>query len=59
MTTGYSAQPLAGELSLENGLRAWWCTMPDKFRAETGREGPAGDSVDRLKLVIRKELRTA
>lgn len=41
MTTGYSGTPLAQKLSLRDGLRTWWCAMPDAVRAEIERDGPA------------------
>lgn len=34
MTAGYSGTPLAQKLSLKDGMRAWWCGMPDTVRAE-------------------------
>ena len=39
MTAGYSGTPLAQKLSLKDGLRTWWCGMPDSVRAEIEREG--------------------
>ena len=39
MTAGYSGTPLARKLSLRDGLRTWWCGMPDSVRAEIEREG--------------------
>ena len=39
MTAGYSGTPLAQKLSLRDGLRTWWCGMPDSVRAEIEREG--------------------
>lgn len=39
MTVGYSGTPLARKLSLKDGLRAWWCGMPDGVRAEIEQEG--------------------
>ncbi|MBA3510780.1 hypothetical protein [Sphingomonas sp.] len=41
MTAGYSGTPLARKLSLEPGLRTWWCGMPDGVRAEIERDAPA------------------
>lgn len=41
MSAGYSGTPLARKLSLKDGLRAWWCGMPDSVRAEIEREGLA------------------
>ena len=41
MTTGYSGTPLAQKLSLKDGLRTWWCGMPDSVRAEIVRDAPA------------------
>ena len=39
MTAGYSGTPLARKLSLKDGLRTWWCGMPDAVRAEIERDG--------------------
>ena len=41
MTAGYSGTPLAQKLSLKDGLRTWWCGMPDSVSAEIERDGPA------------------
>jgi len=41
VAAGYSGTPLAQKLSLKDGLRAWWCGMPDSVRAEIERDGPA------------------
>jgi hypothetical protein len=41
MTAGYSATPLAQKLSLRDGLRTWWCGMPDSVRVEIESEAPA------------------
>ena len=41
MTAGYSGTPLAQKLSLKDGLRTWWCGMPDSVRSEIERDGPA------------------
>jgi hypothetical protein len=41
VTTGYSGTPLAQKLSLKEGLRTWWCGMPDSVRAEIERGGVA------------------
>jgi hypothetical protein len=41
VSAGYSGTPLARKLSLKDGLRAWWCGMPDSVRAEIEREGLA------------------
>jgi hypothetical protein len=38
VTAGYSATPLAQKLSLKDGLRTWWCGMPDAVRAEIERD---------------------
>jgi hypothetical protein len=46
MTTGYSGTPLARKLSLKDGMRTWWCNMPDSVRAEIGREGLALEMLD-------------
>jgi hypothetical protein len=34
LTAGYSGTPQAQKLSLKDGMRAWWCGMPDTVRAE-------------------------
>jgi hypothetical protein len=39
MTVGYSGTPLAQKLSLKDGLRTWWCGMPDSVRANIESEG--------------------
>ena len=41
MATGYSGTALAQKLSLKDGLRTWWCGMPDSVRAEIERDGRA------------------
>ena len=41
MTAGYSGTPLARKLSLKDGLRTWWCRMPDSVRSEIARENIA------------------
>ena len=41
MTAGYSGTPLAKKLSLKDGLRTWWCGMPESVRGEIEREGLA------------------
>ena len=41
MTAGYSGTPLARKLSLKDGLRTWWCGMPDSVRAEIEQESLA------------------
>jgi len=41
VTAGYSATPLAQKLSLKDGLRTWWCQMPDTVRAEIERDNIA------------------
>ena len=46
MTAGYSGTPLARKLSLKDGLRTWWCGMPDAVRAEIEREGLALQLLD-------------
>ena len=46
MTAGYSGTPLAQKLSLKDGLRTWWCNMPDSVRAEIERDGPALQLLD-------------
>ena len=39
MTSGYSATPLARKLSLKDGQRVWWDSMPDGVRSEIEAEG--------------------
>jgi hypothetical protein len=46
MSAGYSGTPLARKLSLKDGLRTWWCGMPDAVRAEIEREGLALELLD-------------
>ena len=46
MTAGYSGTPLAQKLSLKDGLRTWWCGMPDSVRGEIGRAGLKLDLLD-------------
>ena len=46
MTAGYSTTPLAHKLSLKDGLRTWWCGMPDTVRAEIERDGTAVTLLD-------------
>ena len=46
MTAGYSGTPLAQKLSLKDGLRTWWCGMPDTVRAEIESDGPALNLLD-------------
>ena len=41
MSSGYSGTPLATKLSLKDGLRTWWCGMPDSVRAEIMASGVA------------------
>ena len=41
MTAGYSGTPLARKLSLRDGLRTWWCGMPESVRGEIEQEGLA------------------
>jgi hypothetical protein len=41
MAAGYSGTPLANKLSLKDGLRTWWCGMPDDVRTEILRDGLA------------------
>jgi hypothetical protein len=43
MSAGYSGTPLARKLSLKDGQRVWWDSMPDSVRAEVEREGLALD----------------
>jgi len=46
VTAGYSGTPLAQKLSLKDGLRTWWCGMPDTVRAEIESDGPALNLLD-------------
>ena len=46
MTAGYSGTPLSQKLSLKDGLRTWWCGMPDTVRAEIESDGPALNLLD-------------
>ena len=39
MTAGYSGTPLARKLSLKDGMRVWWDSMPDAVADEIQREG--------------------
>ena len=41
MTSGYSGTPLAKKLSLKDGMRVWWDSMPDSVRAEIDGSGVA------------------
>ena len=41
MPTGYSGTPLAKKLSLKDGMRVWWDSMPDSVRAEIDGSGIA------------------
>ncbi|HEX8125410.1 MAG TPA: hypothetical protein VF548_07505 [Allosphingosinicella sp.] len=43
MTSGYSGTPLARKLSLKDGQRVWWDSMPESVRSEIEREGLALD----------------
>jgi hypothetical protein len=45
-TAGYSGTPLAQKLSLKDGMRAWWCGMPDTVRAEIEGGGVAVTLLD-------------
>ena len=46
MTAGYSGTRLAQKLSLKDGLRAWWCGMPENVRAEVELDGPVLQLLD-------------
>ncbi len=46
MTAGYSGTPLARKLSLKDGLRTWWCGMPQSVRAEIESEELALELLD-------------
>ncbi len=46
MTAGYSGTPLAQKLSLKDGLRIWWCGMPDSVRSAIERDGLALQLLD-------------
>lgn len=39
--SGYSTTPLAKKLSLKDGMRVWWDSMPDSVRAEIRSSGLA------------------
>lgn len=39
MPAGYSGTPLARKLSLKDGMRVWWDSMPDSVADEIQREG--------------------
>jgi len=39
MSTGYSATPLARKLSLRDGMRVWWDSVPASVRDEIAAEG--------------------
>ena len=39
MTAGYSGTPLARKLSLKDGMRVWWDSMPEPVRKEIATEG--------------------
>ncbi|HEX8308024.1 MAG TPA: hypothetical protein VF645_06345 [Allosphingosinicella sp.] len=43
MAAGYSGTPLARKLSLRDGHRVWWDSMPQSVRLEIEREGLALD----------------
>jgi hypothetical protein len=43
MAAGYSGTPLARKLSLKDGQRVWWDSVPGDVRAEIEREGLALD----------------
>ena len=47
MTAGYSGTRLAQKLSLKDGLRAWWCGMPENVRAEIELDGPVLQLLDK------------
>jgi hypothetical protein len=42
-SAGYSGTPLARKLSLKDGQRVWWDSMPDGVRGEIEAEGLALD----------------
>jgi hypothetical protein len=46
VATGHSGTALAQKLSLKDGLRTWWCGMPDSVRAEIERDGRALELLD-------------
>jgi hypothetical protein len=46
VTAGYSGTPLARKLSLKDGLRTWWCGMPQSVRAEIESEELALELLD-------------
>src|SRR3954447_27007495 len=39
MTSGYSGTPLANKLSLKDGMRAWFDSIPDSVADEIATEG--------------------
>jgi Protein of unknown function (DUF3052) len=39
VTAGYSGKPLARKLSLKDGMRVWWDSMPEPVRKEIATEG--------------------
>jgi hypothetical protein len=39
MTTGYSVTPLAKKLSLKDGMRVWWDSVPESVASEIADEG--------------------
>ena len=46
MTAGYSGTPLARKLGLKDGQRTWFDCMPDRVRAEIGRENIVPEILD-------------
>jgi hypothetical protein len=46
MTAGYSGTPLARKLSLKDGMRTWWESMPDAVADEIQGEGLALNLLD-------------
>lgn len=46
MTAGYSGTRLAQQVALKDGLRAWWCGMPENVRAEVELDGPVLQLLD-------------
>jgi hypothetical protein len=46
MSSGYSGTPLARKLSLKDGQRVWWESIPESVRAEIEESGLALDLLD-------------
>ena len=46
MSSGYSGTPLARKLSLKDGQRVWWESIPESVRAEIEESGLALNLLD-------------